>query len=807
MTALPDFRNYCEAACIHVWGEPSSRNARELRWRGCDAYSARTYDIRKRVWFDHGQVRGGSTLDLVAYENGQPKQELRGVAFFNAWAEAHRMGLVPEPPPPQPNGQGGAILASYRYRDESGQLLYEVVRFDTTVEKDRFRQRRPDGEGGWIWKTKGVRQVLYRLPELIAAQRLGQRILITEGERDANTAVALGFAATTMPGGVGKWRNEYDEHLRGADVVVVADNDRPGQEHAAKVARRLSRVATKVRVITPPDVKDLTVWREAGGSRAALKALIEAAPDLITSVEAGGHKPIIKIRLGELGRIVDETEAALMAAQRGLYRRGGLIVSVGVDKMQTFDGKSIETQVIEERGDYALLEDCEAVAGFVRWSVKDNKDKKCAPPFSIIRTLKDRSYRLRFPSLVALTNCPSIKANGELLIRPGFDAATGVLFDPGTAQFPCIPDLPTRAEAEEALKRLKQLIETFDLVDSDSEAVALSLFLTAITRPGMPSAPLHGFSAPVAGAGKSKLVDIASILATGHEAGVVSPGEDREETEKRLAALLLRGAQLIALDNCDLPLEGVLINQALTQPRVELRILGQSRMVTTRCAATLTATGNNLVFKGDLTRRGIIARLDPKVAQPELRTFNYDPIVDAKDNRGEMVAAALTVMRAYIIAGRPDCPTPLGSFEDWSRNVRGPLIWLGVGDPISTMDRIRKADPTLSDLKAVMHAWRGANGEAAVPARLVIETADEMTVGEPGTKPSYTHPILRDALMTVAGRRDGKINPRALGNWLSDRRDRIVDLAETDGSEDAYAFETVGERHGVALWRLAKRQK
>ena len=100
------------------------------------------------------------------------------------------------------------------------------MRFDTADPDDRFRQRRPDGNGGWIWDTKGVRtHVLYRLPALIEAVTAGQRVLITEGERDCNTAVALGFAATTMPGGVSKWRSEYDEFFRGADVVIVSDND------------------------------------------------------------------------------------------------------------------------------------------------------------------------------------------------------------------------------------------------------------------------------------------------------------------------------------------------------------------------------------------------------------------------------------------------------------------------------------------------------------------------------------------------------------------------------------------------------
>lgn len=543
-------------------------------------------------------------------------------------------------------------------------------------------------------------------------------------------------------------------------------------------------------------------WSRSHGPNGVGKAKRGKAGASLGPLDSGEQKPTIEIRVGEIGRVVDQVEAALIAANRGLYRRGSLIVSAGVDKMPTFDGKTIETQVIEESGDYSLMEHIEAVADFVR--AGDKKAKRCAPPVAIVRTLKDRRYRLRFPALVALTNCPIIKANGDLITRAGFDLATGILFDPRAVEFPRVPDLPSRRDAETALKRILQLLDTFDLVDKDSKAVALSLFLTAVARPALPSAPLHGFSAPVAGSGKSKLVDIASILATGHEAGVMAVGEDREETEKRLSALLMRGAQLIALDNCSRPLEGDLINQALTQSQLELRILGQSVMALTRCAALLSATGNNLVFKGDLTRRALLARLDPKVAQPELRTFAYDPIADAKENRGELVASALIIMRAYVNAGRPKRPTPLGSFEQWSDLVRGPLVWLDAGDPVATMEHIRKSDPSLQDLKAVMHAWRLSNGETAVPARAVVQAANETSGGDLlGGKAELANPDLNAALMAVAGR-GGKLNPWIFGNWLAKHADRIVNLGEPNGQPEPYAFEMAEEKQGVKLWRLAK---
>jgi putative DNA primase/helicase len=327
---LPNFKAYCEDACTRLWGKPDKRNPRELRWDGPDAYSVKTFSLKKRSWYDHGAGWGGSTLDLVAYDKGLPKQDLKGKAFFETWAAAHEMGIVPDEPPAAPNGkgngQGGTLVATYDYRDEANQLLFEVVRFDATDPTGRFRQRRPDGNGGWIWNTKGVRtHVLYRLGQLIEAPKAGWRILVCEGERDANTALTLGFAATTMPGGVGKWRAEYNHYFQGADVVVVSDNDPqardpktgapqchadgrpvlPGQDHAACVVRHLRKVAAHVRQIIFPQ-KDLTAWKEAGGTKAALQVMIDSSPELVRLPPEPEPEPEPDDQLGPLDDRVAE---------------------------------------------------------------------------------------------------------------------------------------------------------------------------------------------------------------------------------------------------------------------------------------------------------------------------------------------------------------------------------------------------------------------------------------------------------------------------------------------------------------------
>jgi len=503
--------------------------------------------------------------------------------------------------------------------------------------------------------------------------------------------------------------------------------------------------------------------------------------------------PTIELRAGEIERVVDEIEEALVASNRGLYRRGGLIVAIGFDKMQTWDGKTVEIQTIEERDHYALLEDIEAAAIFMKFDARAKKLRRATATLPLALTLKQRRMRLRLPNLVGLVNCPTIKATGELMSEPGFYPDVGILYDPRGVTFQPVPEEPNKAMAQAALARIVRLVETFDFVGSDDKAVALSLILTAISRPGLPTAPLHGFDAPVAGSGKSKLVDIASIIATGHEAGVTAQGETREEAEKRVSTLLMRGDPIIALDNCEGPLEGVIFNQALTQQWANLRILGLSKAVLTRCASLITATGNNLVVKGDLTRRSIVCRLDPGVERPELRQFAYDPVADAKDNRGELVAAALTILRAYHVAGRPNPLPRLQSFEQWSDTVRSALVWLGAGDPAGTMNRLRKADPVLASLTAVLHAWHAAFGFTPTTGREAIEKASLIERQD-----------LHDALMAIAGR-GGKIDARVLGHWLARcASDRVVNLSDNLQPQPV-AMEAFGERQGVAVWRLRAR--
>lgn len=175
------------------------------------------------------------------------------------------------------SGGKAEIVATYDYTDEAGKLLFQVVRF---APKD-FRQRRPDASSidGWNWSTKNTRKVLYRLPKIIGAVKGGLPILIAEGEKDVAALERAGFTATCNPGGAGKWLDEYSEALRGADVVLIPDNDEPGRKHAELVAGKLQGIAKRVRVVTLSAGKDAHDFFAAGKDAGDLTALIDAAKD------------------------------------------------------------------------------------------------------------------------------------------------------------------------------------------------------------------------------------------------------------------------------------------------------------------------------------------------------------------------------------------------------------------------------------------------------------------------------------------------------------------------------------------------
>ena len=160
------------------------------------------------------------------------------------------------------------IARTYDYLDAQGALVSQTVRYEP---KD-FRQRRPNGQGGWIWNLKDVPLVLYRLPEVLKAVAAGETIYIAEGEKAVERLRQEGLAATCSPLGAGKWKKVDQTPLHGATVVLVPDNDDAGQKHVAQVKKALHGHAERVTILRLPglpDKGDVYDWFETAGNTTA----------------------------------------------------------------------------------------------------------------------------------------------------------------------------------------------------------------------------------------------------------------------------------------------------------------------------------------------------------------------------------------------------------------------------------------------------------------------------------------------------------------------------------------------------------
>jgi predicted P-loop ATPase len=245
-------------------GEPNQRlsTKQELRFdTGQYGTKVCIAGEKKGNWFDHDANEGGSVLKLI--------QMHKGLANGEAFDWLRDMGIEVGPEPQT----GRRVVATYDYPDAAGTLLFQVVRYDP---KD-FRQRRPDGKGGWIWSVKGIKTMPYRLPDLVKAP-LDHRVYIVEGEKDVDALRRLGLTATCNPGGKLKWPKYFAPYFAGRRVVVIPDNDADGGglRHAQDVAAKLKGVAASITITPYVEVgKDVSAWIEKGASCEAIERLTE----------------------------------------------------------------------------------------------------------------------------------------------------------------------------------------------------------------------------------------------------------------------------------------------------------------------------------------------------------------------------------------------------------------------------------------------------------------------------------------------------------------------------------------------------
>ena len=233
---------------------------------------------------------------------------------------------------------------------------------------------------------------------------------------------------------------------------------------------------------------------------------------------------------------------------------------------------------------------------------------------------------------------------------------------------------------------------------------------------------------------------------------------------------------MVSIDNVSGNLRSDTLCQALEQPRVKVRIMGTLKNPVVDNPGTVWFfNGNNFTIAGDIIRRILHSRLNANSPFPWLRKFRQKPFEMIIADRGKYVAACLTIVKAYIVAGRPNKPTPIASYEGWSDNVRGALIWLDEADPVQSAVEASGDDPDLRELSELFDVWPKYDKDFRV--------ADLVKIAESSRMDSDNQELHRVLLDTAGG--EGKINHRKLGKWLASHVNKMDQKVECkDGREE-----------------------
>ncbi len=403
--------------------------------------------------------------------------------------------------------------------------------------------------------------------------------------------------------------------------------------------------------------------------------------------------PRIIVRRGRLHEAVAEAEAALLEKHGGLYQRDGRLEVV--DHVPRPGDKEDETPEIRQVTPERLLLLLSSCARFVRLKkLQDGTytDVAIDPPKDLVKALLHKGH-WTFPVLLGVSRVPVLRPDLSILDEDGYDDASGIVLHTGTTTFPSIELAPSKKDAQEALALVEDVICDFPFVDGTDKAVAVASIITAVVRHSIRGpTPMFLFTATAPGTGKSLLVTVASLIAWGRAAAPMAP-VGNEELEKRITAMLLAGVHACVFDNIAGKFGGPALDAALTSWIWSGRVLGRSEHVELHNTATYFATANEPEIVGDLVRRTLRCRLDAGVERPERRSdFRHSSLRECvMEQRPQLVVAVLTMVRAYAVSGcQLSGDQLLGGFEEWCRVVRGPLLWLGLADPVASQDALRE---------------------------------------------------------------------------------------------------------------------
>jgi hypothetical protein len=479
---------------------------------------------------------------------------------------------------------------------------------------------------------------------------------------------------------------------------------------------------------------------------------------LDVDVKSARMKPTIRVVKGEIHRIVDIAERELAAAGQ-YYQRGGIIVSVYTDP-------STHETLIQGVSQPALVRALSGTATWEQFAAHSKCYVRIDPPARHASILFDSNSYRHLPIINGIARQPYLRPDGSLMKLAGYDVDTGMFGVFDNRKF-LIPDKPTPEDAKLALNLLNGLLDEFCFATPTDQAAALSAILTAAIRPNLANAPMVHVRAHAVGSGKSYLCALITAFATPQRGTPTTFPTDDEECRKLLLAELLRAPAVVEFDNITsdiLPHKSLCI--ALTSEFMSGRILGLSKTATVGTRALFLSSGNNVVPIKDMARRCITINLNPEVEIPAARTFKRPNLIEeVLHERERCVSAAITIILAWILAGKPRVKCkPLSGFDEWSDLCRQPLLWLGCADPVASVFEAIKEDPDREQLGRLLTAWQAVFGKT--PAMVREAVSKSILSGN-------DHNELKEILHDIADDR-GEINRHRLGRWIKRHEGQIV---------------------------------
>lgn len=650
---------------------------------------------------------------LTASRISEPVIEARGYRTVTDEGELRALGFKPAQclpglliPIHTPDGLNGI----YRLRPDNPRVIVRDEREGDGRKKNQvIKYEQPKGAGLRLDCNPLARPSLPR-PDV--------PLWFVEGEKKADALVSAGQCAVSMPGVTAyKSRNEFGGTTFNADfdyitfkarlVRIVFDSDAATNPHVnraeAMLAEHLRRKGATVIILRLPPADDgakqgVDDYLAAGHDIDDLLELVDENARLLSmsfNVTKENGLPGIAINGRHLRDISTDALTALEnanAAGAYLFVRSGSLARIAADEHGA--------PKVEVLGESEMRGRMARTANFHKVSEVKGESifTPYSPPLDVVRDVMALGG-WNFPALEAVIECPALRPDGTVLDRCGYDAATRLYYAPGeTLRVPEIPEEPSRHHVLAALDLLQRPLQDFPFADDASRANALAALLTPIYRPAIVGCvPLSLIDAPQAGTGKSLLSGLISIIATGHAPSVITAPREEAEWNKSLTSTLQAGSPVVVIDNLTGKLYSGVLASVLTSTIYESRLLGVNEMVKLPNRCTWIANGNNVRLAGDLPRRCYWVRMDALNSRPWQRSgFKIENLTEwTMEHRGELIAAALTLARAWWAAGRPAGSTiTLGSFDGWARVLGGVLGFAGVGGFLGNLSAMYEQSDT-----------------------------------------------------------------------------------------------------------------